>query len=194
MNISRRPLVLLVVAGVLCLAAIAWTAAVFRRFLPPRTVVMTTGPEGGAYQALGEKYRRILDRSGVRLELRASRGDVENIQRLQDPKGGVSVGFVGGGLTTEAASPDIVSLGTIGYYPLWIFCRGIADPDDLRQLRGRRVSVGVEGSGTRAIALELFRANELEDAVTPVSLPFAESGEALLAGEIDCACMLTTEE
>jgi TRAP transporter TAXI family solute receptor len=194
MNVSRRSLVLLVLAGALCLAAIAWTAVVFRRFLPPRTVVMTTGPEGGAYRALGEKYRAILARSGVTLELRPSRGDIENLQRLQDPKGGVSVGFAGGGLTKEADSPDLVSLGTIGYYPLWIFCRGIADPDDLRKLQGKKVAIGPEGSGTRAIALELFRANELEDAVTPVSLPFAQSGEALLAGEIDCACMLTTEE
>src|SRR5215831_7049431 len=105
MNVSRRFLVLVLLAAALCLAAIAWTAVLFRRFLPPRTVVMTTGPEGGAYQALGEKYRRILDRSGVRLELRPSRGDVENIQRLEDPKAGVSVGFDGGGLTTEAASP-----------------------------------------------------------------------------------------
>jgi TRAP transporter TAXI family solute receptor len=193
MNVPRRRLVL-VLAAVLCLAAIAWTAVVFRRFLPPRTVVMTTGPEGGAYRALGEKYRVILARSGVTLELRPSRGDIENLQRLQDPKAGISVGFAGGGLTTEEKSPDIASLGTIGYYPLWIFCRGIANPDDLRQLRGKKVAVGVEGSGTRAIALELLRANELDDAVTTVSLPFAESGEALLAGEIDCACMLTTEE
>jgi len=174
--------------------AIAWTASLYKRLLPPRTVVMTTGPEGGGYRELGEKYRAILARSGVTLELRPSRGDIENIQRLRDAATGVSVGFVGGGLTTEQESPQLVSLGTIAYYPLWIFCRGIAVPDRLRQLRGKRVAVGMEGSGTHALALELLRANELENAVTQVSLPFAESGEALLAGGVDCACMLTTAE
>jgi TRAP-type uncharacterized transport system substrate-binding protein len=182
-----------VVVAVL-IAAGAWTALVYRRFLPPRTVVMTTGPDGGSYRDLGEKYRKILARSGVTLELRPSLGDVENLQRLRDSRSGVSVGFAGGGLTTESESPDIVSLGTIGYYPLWIFCRGIADADKLKELRGKRVAVGMEGSGTRPMALELFRVNELDKVVTLVSLPFAESSDALLAGQIDCACMLTTAE
>ncbi|HKD20249.1 MAG TPA: TAXI family TRAP transporter solute-binding subunit, partial [Thermoanaerobaculia bacterium] len=190
----RRTRVLVGVAAALLLAAVAWTASLYKRLLPPRTVVMTTGPEGGGYRELGEKYRAILARSGVTLELRPSRGDLENVQRLEDARTGVSVGFVGGGLTTESESPHLASLGTIAYYPLWIFCRGITTPDHLRQLRGKRVAVGMEGSGTRALALELFRANELDNAVTMVSLPFAESGEALLVGQIDCACMLTTVE
>jgi len=113
---------------------------------------------------------------------------------LQDPRSGVSVGFAAGGLTTESESPGIVSLGTIGYYPLWIFCRGLADADRLKELRGKRISVGPEGSGTRPVALELVRANELESAITLVALPFAQSADALLAGELDCACMLTTAE
>ena len=190
----RRTLVLMGVAAALFLAAIAWTALAFKRFLPPRTVVMTTGPDGGAYNDLGQKYRKILARSGVTLELRPSRGDVENLQQLRNARSGVSVGFAASGLTTESESKDIVSLGTIAYYPLWIFCRGISGADHVRELRGKRVAVGIEGSGTRPIALELFRVNELEKAVTLVSLPFAESGDALLVGEVDCACMLTTPE
>jgi TRAP transporter TAXI family solute receptor len=179
---------------VLFLGAIAWTALAYKRFLPPRTVVMTTGPEGSAYRDLGEKYKKVLARSGVTLELRPSRGDIENLQKLQDAASGASVGFAASGLRAESDSPDIVSLGTIAYYPLWVFCRGITGADHLRELRGKRVAVGQEGSGTRPIALELFRVNELEKAVTLISLPFAESGDALLAGEIDCTCMLTTPE
>ncbi len=194
MSVSRRPRILVLLAAAVCLGGIAWTASLYKRLLPPRTVVMTTGPEGGGYRELGEKYRRILARSGVTLELRASRGDVENIQLLEEGQTGVSVGFVGGGLTTESASPHLASLGTIAYYPFWIFCRGITAPDRLRQLRGKRVAIGEEGSGTHALALELLRANELENAVTISSTSFAESVEALLDGRIDCACMLTTAE
>jgi len=183
------------VAAILIVGAVAaWTVLAFKRFLPPGTVVMSTGPEGGAYRELGEKYRRILARSGVTLELRPSRGDVENLERLRDAKSGVDVGFAAGGLTTPSESPGIESLGTIAHYPLWIFCRGTTDAEYLRQLRGKRVAVGVEGSGTRPIALELFRINELENAVTLVSMPFAASVDALFAGTIDCACMLTTAE
>ena len=51
--------------------------------MPPRTVVMATGPEGGAYAALGQKYKEILSRQNLRLELRATNGSVENIERLR---------------------------------------------------------------------------------------------------------------
>ena len=37
--------------------------------LPPRTIVMATGPEGGANHELGIRYREILAKAGVRLRL-----------------------------------------------------------------------------------------------------------------------------
>ena len=155
---------------------------------------MTTGPEGGAYRELGEKYAAILARYDVQLVQRPSLGDVENLERLGDPKSDVAVGFAAGGLTTPAKSPGIVSLGTIAYYPLWIFCRGISDAKRLKELRGKTISIGPDGSGTRPVVLELLRANDLEDQIPQVSLSFADSAEAVLARKIDCACMLTTAE
>jgi len=190
----RRPLFLLLSAGILLLAAVAWVVFVVANALPPRRVVMTTGPEGGAYRELGERYRQVLARSGVRLELRPSLGNVENLQRLKDKKSKVSIGFVSGGLTTEADSPEIVSLGTIAYYPLWIFCRGMGQPNRLQDLKGKRVSIGPEGGGTRPLVLEMLRDNQMENEITPLALSPGPSGEALLRGEIDCACMLTSPD
>lgn len=187
-----RRLAVLILTVVLLLSVAVWAVSLFRRSLPPDVVVMSTGPEGGGYRALAEKYRRILDRQGVRLELRSSLGDVDNLHRLQDKNSDVSVALVSGGLTTEDESPGIVSLGTIGYYPLWIFCRGIKEPSRLANLRGKRISIGPEGSGTQAVILELLRANQLEKSIVASPLPFAPSAEALLAGKLDCACMLTT--
>jgi TRAP-type uncharacterized transport system substrate-binding protein len=192
--LRQRPTLLVLLAGVLLLGMIAWAVFVVGHALPPRHVVMTTGPEGGAYRELGEKYRQVLARFGVRLVLKPSLGNVENLQRLKDKKSKVSVGFVSGGLTNETDSPGIVSLGTIAYYPLWIFCRGSSQIDRLQDTRGKRVSIGPEGGGTRPLVLELLRDNQMEDAITPVALSPGPSGDALLAGEIDCACMLTTAE
>src|SRR5262245_39107351 len=45
--------------------------------LPPRTVVMATGAEGGANYELGIRYREILEKAGVRLELRTTTGSME---------------------------------------------------------------------------------------------------------------------
>jgi len=191
---KRRPMALALVAGALVLGALAWAVFVIGHAVPPRRLVMATGPEGGAYRQLGEKYRAFLARYGVRLDLRPSMGNVENLRLLKDRRSRVSVTFASGGLTTESESPGIVSLGTIAYYPLWIFCKGIPEPILFSNLRGKRVSVGPEGGGTRPMVMELLRANEMENAITPIALSPGPSGDALLAGEIDCACMLTTAD
>jgi len=61
-------------------------------------------------------------------------------------------------------------------------------------LRGKRVSIGPEGGGTRPLAMELLRANGVDTTIKPVELSPGPGGEALLRGELDCACMLTTAE
>jgi TRAP-type uncharacterized transport system substrate-binding protein len=155
---------------------------------------MSTGPEGGAFREHGEKYRAALAKNGIDLRLLPSLGNVENLNRVRDPASGVSAGFVAGGLTTAKEAPGVVSLGTISYDPIWIFCRGLPEPVQLEDLRGKRVSIGPEGGGTRPFMLELLRANDLLDAITPLPLTPGGGGEALLRGEIDCACMLTGPE
>jgi TRAP-type uncharacterized transport system substrate-binding protein len=192
---ERRPARIALAAAVFAAVVLAaWGVVAFLHPLPPRSLVMTTGPEGGAYRELGEKYRAFLAREGIEVKLLASVGNVENLKRLKDPASGVAAGFVAGGLTTAAESPEIVSLGTISYDPIWIFCRGFPEPVQLKDLRGKRVSIGPEGGGTRAVMLELLRANRMEEAITPLPLSPGAGGEALLRGEIDCACMLTASD
>ncbi len=117
-------------AGLLAAALVGvFTVSLVRLVpFPPKSVVMTTGPEGGAYRVLGEEYRRALARDGIDLKLVTSLGNVENLARLDDPRSDVAAGFASGGLTTARASPGLVSLGTISYEPLWIFCRHFRSP------------------------------------------------------------------
>lgn len=192
--LRRHPVVATELSIAAALALLVWIVFILGRPLPPRTVVMTTGPEGGAYRELGEKYRAALARERVRLKLVPSLGNVENLNRLKDKASGVSAGFVAGGLTNAKDSPGVVSLGTISYDPIWIFCRGLPAPVVLTDLRGKRVSIGPEGGGTRVAMLELLRANDMADAITPLPLTPGGGGEALLRSEIDCACMLTASD
>jgi TRAP-type uncharacterized transport system substrate-binding protein len=160
---------------------------------PPRVVVMSAGEPGGAYDELARRYQAILARSHVELRLMQSEGAVENLKRLNDPRSEVSVGLIQNGLTSEADSPDLVSLGTVSYEPMWLFYRGAAPGLHLEGLRGRKVSIGPEGSGSRAIALEILTRNGIgpgEADLLPLSL--AESGEQLLAGKIGAAIMVAS--
>jgi TRAP-type uncharacterized transport system substrate-binding protein len=159
--------------------------------LPPRKLTMVTGAEGGANHELGIRYREALAREGVKLQLQPTTGSLENLRRLNDAGSGVSVGFIQGGSTNRKESPGLESLGTIFYEPLWLFRR--ADlPNGIRELRGRRLSIGPEGSGGRALALQIMERTKIDRIVGELSaLPPDVAAEKLIAGEIDAAFIVT---
>ena len=175
-------------------AAIWWALAVLRP-LPPRMVVMATGPPGGAYAELGTRYREILAREGFELRLLPTAGALENLTRLRDPRSGVSVGFVQAGSTSADESPDLTSLGTICYEPLWFFFRGIREIRAQADLRGKRISIGPEGSGTRALMLNILALNGIGEGDAKL-LPLVpeQAKEKLLQGKIDAAAMVGSWE
>ena len=192
-RVSRRYVVIGSVAtAVLLVASIAVVLAIFNP-TPPRTVVMTTGSAGTAYSEVAERYREILARDGVELQLVPSAGAIENLNRLNDPHSGVSVGFVQGGITDARKSPELVSLGTIFYEPLWFFYRAVKLDLGLNALRGKRISIGPEGSGSRALTLELLARNGIDQTFAEL-LPLTPdmASEKLLSGEIQAAIMLTS--
>lgn len=194
-RVRRRYVVIgSVAAAVLLAVAVAVTLAIIKP-TPPRTVLMTTGAEGSAYYEVAERYRKILARDGVELRLMPSAGGIENLKRLNDPRAGVSVGFVQGGITNAQSSPELASIGTIFYEPLWFFYRGVHLDQGLSAFRGKRISIGPEGSGTRALTLELLARNGIDQSSAEL-LPFAHeiAGEKLLSGEIHAAIMLTSWE
>jgi TRAP transporter TAXI family solute receptor len=191
---GRILLLALIVLIPIVAVAIWWILAALRP-LPPRMVVMATGPQGGAYAELGTRYRAILAREGFELRLLPTAGALENLARLRDPRSGVSVGFVQAGSTSAGESPDLTSLGTICYEPLWFFFRGISEIRSQADLRGKRISIGPEGSGTRALMLNILALNGIGKADAEL-LPLVpeRAKEKLLRGEIDAAGMVTSWE
>jgi TRAP transporter TAXI family solute receptor len=190
-EISLRDL--LVVALPLSLIAVAafWAAYQFVRPAPPRSLVMTTGVEGGAYHAFALRYREILARNDIALELRTSSGSLENQQRLTDEDSGVDVGFMQGGINLQGQAPALVSLGSLYYEPLWIFYRSPSTLERLAQLKGMRIAIGPEGSGTRQLALQLLAANRIEsprEKFLPVGL--GDAAAAFEERRIDAAFVI----
>jgi TRAP-type uncharacterized transport system substrate-binding protein len=183
--------VLVSVAVGLIVGALLVTAAVLDP-LPPRTVVMATGAQGGAYAEAARRYQAVLARSGVHLELRATSGSVENLELLRDPKSGVSLALVQGGLTTAKESADVVSLGTVFYEPVWIFGRGTPSLEPGAQVFKGRISIGEPGSGTRVLSTELLASiGQDQSRVEVVEMSNADAGEALLRGDLDLAIMVS---
>jgi TRAP-type uncharacterized transport system substrate-binding protein len=186
------------IASLITLAIFAgavWVTLVLFEPTPPRTVVMTTGSPGSAYDEFGERYREFLAREGIDLRLLPSAGAVENLARLNDPSSGVGVGLVQGGTTDPQQSPDLRSLGTLTFEPLWFFYRDVDISAGLQVFRGKKISIGMKGSGTRELATELLARNGVDrDSVEWLEYSAEEAGDKLLAGEIQAALMLTSWE
>jgi TRAP transporter TAXI family solute receptor len=168
-QLTRKRQYIAAIAFIALLATIVWAVMRYLSPAPPRSVIMTTGAADGAYHHFGEKYQAYLKANGIKLELKTSAGSVENLERLEDKDQGTGVGFVQGGLGQLSIDPNaddektpLRSLAVIGYEPLWVFAQ---DPTlakqlagSLQGLKGKRIAVGAEGSGTRKVALDLLKA------------------------------------
>ncbi len=161
----------------------------------PDTVVLSSGIEGGAYAAFSEKYRKILAREKVRLKELPSSGSVDNLKRLSDSTFRVDIGFVQDGTGSSTKGRNLVSLGAICYSPLWVFCRNSEVLDDLSKLKGKKIAIGVEGSGVRKLAIELLRASDAAEPPTELfDLQGAAANKALMEGTVDVVMVIGTED
>jgi TRAP transporter TAXI family solute receptor len=158
---------------------------------PPDRVVMATGGVDGAYHAFATRYAEFLAREGITLELRPTAGTVENLALLRS--GEVSLAMVQGGVDDGDPAPQLLSLGSLYYEPLWLFYRKDVPFQQLRDLAGRRLAVGPEGSGTRALVRRLLRDNGIDESAW-VAVGGQEALDALLSGDIDAAFFVISAE
>jgi TRAP transporter TAXI family solute receptor len=162
---------------------------------PPKKITIATGSQQGVYYALGQRYREILARDEVTLEIRSTAGSVENVALLEASDGGIDAAFVQGGIGGGSDSSDLASLGSLYYEPLWVFHREELELRYLSDLRRRRIAVGAEGSGTQAIALQLLTANGVDGETAVLrTLGGQAAADALRAGDIDAAFFVVSPQ
>jgi TRAP-type uncharacterized transport system substrate-binding protein len=174
---------------------LSWMSYRFLKPFPPKTLIMATGREGGSYAEFGEQYRQVLARDGIHVVLRPTSGAVENLMLLKDKSQAVEAGFVQGTVGGIEETTNLVSLGGLAYTPLWIFYRGRDTYDDLRQLQGKRIAIGPEGSGIRLFSLELLKVAGVTGPPTEfLYLPYAEASQDLLKGKIDAIMIFSAPD
>lgn len=172
------------------LAAVAFIGVIIAFVImdpaPPKKVKFAAGAPGGAYYAFAERYRRLLEEEGVNVELIETSGSVDNLRMLSDDD--AQIGLVQGGLATPKDGETLRSLGGLYHEPFWVFVRSDVDVVDFGGLRNARLAIGPEGSGTRALALDI---QSEYHGVWPQNARLGHSGgaaaEAVLAGTIDAA-------
>lgn len=189
--LSRRGRIGIAMAVAVMIIAVVGAAALFLDPAPPRRIVLASGLEDGLLHEFAQRYIKILARAGITVEERITAGPGQNLQLLEDPRSGVDVAFVQGGIAKFPQANDVVMLASLYYVPMWVFCRDTLTLNHFGDLRGHRVSVGEEGSGARSFAEAVFKLNRLSsDNLELVSLSNSAAMIALKSGETDAAIIV----
>ena len=178
----------------LLVAILAFAAALyFVDPFPPRHITIACGPPESASYNYAQSYREILAREGIALKLITTAGSAENLKLLATTSSEVDVAFVQGSMKSLSQNTDLLSLGSLYFEPLWIFHRNDLALGRLADLRGLRLAVGEEGSGTKILTMQLLAHNNVNSQNSRI-LPhgYQKAADMLLQGEVDVAFFVST--
>lgn len=183
------------IPAVLITVAAFWFALRYVKPAPPKSFVISAASKGSPYYELALRFKEEVEKKGVTLEVRESQGSFPNLNALKDPSSDVQAGIVQGGLANGIDAPHLNSMGRLLTEPVWIFYRDADKLDHITELKGKRILIGPDGSGTSFLARKLLDANgitpenstliamELPDYVNAMSTGTADAGFLVLGAE-----------
>ena len=168
---------------------------------PPKSIEMATGFHTGLYYQFGERLKAELSKDSVDLQVRSTGGTLDNLKLLNDPQSGVDFAMVQGGVANVSEYPNLVSIAGMFYEPIWVWYRDSAFKNNngqltiLSQLKGKRVSIGNEGSGTLVLAQNLLQASGITDKEIGAQRLMPDEAIAKLSnGELDAVFIVAAAE
>jgi TRAP-type uncharacterized transport system substrate-binding protein len=184
---TRRERIRLGIFAVM-LVAVAALGVWYLESTIPRRIVMASGFKDGSYHIDAQRYTELLARQGVTVVERMTGGAGDNAILLLDPKSGVDVAFMEGGVVAQSQRDKVVMLASLRYEPVWVFYRGGEVLTRLEDLRYKRIAVGTPGNGGRLIVLPLLEASNVTHSNTKL-LPLGGVGalRALQDGAVDAS-------
>ena len=165
------------------------------KFIEPsskKEITIATGSIDGEYYNTALKYKEILEKQKVKVNILTSNGSMENIQLLNDKK--ADIAFVQNGIDSLKKQTEIKAIASIYYEPLWIFYKNDEyKMDYLIQLITKRVSLGREKSGTEDLALKMLNDNGINKENTQLlNNSTEEAKDLLIKGEIDAIFIVSS--
>ena len=190
-----REWIIIVAPAVLLIVAAFALASRFIQPAPPDNFIFSAGAEGGAYYRYALKYKEILARDGIRMQVETSAGSLQNLSRMRGAAPQASAGFVQGGTTLPEDSNNMLSLGRMFYELVWVFHRLPPDSDRIAQLRGKHIAVGPAGSGTNQLVTQLLAQSDVKAENSILLEMSAKAALAKLnAGKLDAAFLVAGPE
>jgi TRAP-type uncharacterized transport system substrate-binding protein len=208
--VSLRELLISAGPFILLTLVLLWLAYLILDPTPPRTVVLATGAEQGAYAEFGKRYVTELAKFGIKVQLRTTAGAAENRRLLRDPNSGVDIAFIQSGagdalyaIDEDKSGRPLVSLGNLFLEPVWLFYRTDAARrtqsrdtlDRLQQITPLSLNIGEPGSGAANLFDKLLNANKIDPTQMKLQrLPPTPAVVALLGGELDALVFVSAPE
>ena len=117
---------------------------------PKKEITIATGSKTGEYYNTALKYKELLEKEKVTVNIIETNGSIENLELLNDKK--VDIAFVQNGTIKDDKNIEILS--SIYFEPLWIFYnKNIQNPTYIKDFLDKKISIGSLKSGTENLAL-----------------------------------------
>jgi TRAP-type uncharacterized transport system substrate-binding protein len=198
-QLASRPAAL--VSVIIALVTTVFIGIWFLLPQPPKTLTIVTGFPDGLYAQFAQQLKIELAKQKITLQIRNTGGSVDNLALINDPKSGVDLALIQSGVGDPLQYPDLISLAGIFYEPLWVWYRQPAFAKEggmltqLSQLKGKRISIGNDGSGTQLLSKAVLDLNEINpNQIKFETLKPDKAIEKLQKGEIDAAFIVAAGE
>lgn len=164
---------------------VAAIGVIIARLYPPQELTLAAGPSQGGYYQVALKYKDILERDGLTLNIVETAGSAENIDLLE--RRAVDAALLQGGIHTDDSQLEAVA--SIFFEPLIPLVRADnplpRNPSDWRDLR---INSGAPGSGTFTAFEDLQKAVRLAGNANELfHYGFDEAVQRLIDGDLDIA-------
>src|SRR5262249_6473798 len=130
-------------------------------------------PKTGTYIAIGRDLAQMARQAGITLDIKPSKGSIDNIRRLNSHEN-VQLGIVQSdvlGVMTHSRNPETIRMAQRlrMVFPLYheeVHLLARRDIHNFNELEGKKVVIGEDGSGHMLTAIHLFAMT----GVTPAAL------------------------
>ncbi|MEF9922012.1 MAG: TAXI family TRAP transporter solute-binding subunit [Anaerovoracaceae bacterium] len=147
-------------------------------------VIIATGPADGTYHLIGKDIARVLVDSGIDAEVITTEGSMSNLKHLKSKDAHLAI------VMKDAIDDDVKANLIVELHPevVQIIATEESNITSVSQLKGKRVAVGIKGSGIEDNADEILDDYGLE--YKDFDMKYMDADEAitlLKEGKLDAA-------
>lgn len=154
-------------------------------------LTVVTGLKTGTYYIFGRDLYETAKKAGIDISVKTSEGSIDNIKRVSSGDS-VTLGIVQSdvlGFLGRSKNPDSMKIAgnlrmVFPFYNEEVHVLARNEIKDFKELQGKKVAIGEEGSGNMLTAINLFSMMEIAPSDSQ-KIPSAQGVVAVLKGEID---------